>query len=185
MKTNFYRLYGILLFLFLVKIENNAQFKSPIALNNIKDVNIEDTMTLTKPNLEYVVYNMFKDSTTNTIDTINAEFTIKQIYLESGHLKSPLCVENNNLTGMKHPRVRETTSLGKKNGYAHYETWIECVKDIYLWKRENNLLGANENKILNILKKKYAEDPNYTKKLERTLTLRENKERVLENDRID
>jgi len=173
MKTNFYKLYTILLFLFLIKIENNAQFKLPITLKNIKNFNIQDTMTLTKPNLEYVVYNIFKDTVKNRIDSINAEYTIKQIYLESGHLKSFLCIENNNLTGMKHPRLRETTSLGPKNGYAHYQNWIESVKDLYLWKKKYNLIGVNEKEILSTLERKYAEDPNYTKKLVRISTLKD------------
>jgi uncharacterized FlgJ-related protein len=175
MKTNFYKVYAILAFLVLFKIENNGQFKTIGFIGRPTLINIQDTMSLTKPNLEYVVYNMFKDTMTGEIDSINAEYTIKQIYLESGHLKSFLCEANNNLTGMKHPKVRETTSLGKKNGYAHYESWIDCVKDIYLWRKENNLIGVSENKLLNILKRKYAEDPNYTKKLVRISTLKDDR----------
>jgi uncharacterized FlgJ-related protein len=175
MRTNFYKVYTILVFLVFTKIENNGQFKHARMIRIPKQTNIEDTMSLNKPNLEYVVYNTFKDSMTGEIDSINAEYTIKQIYLESGHLKSFLCSENNNLTGMKHPRVRETTSLGKKNGYANYKTWVHCVKDIYLWRKENNLLGVSENKLLNILKRKYAEDPNYTKKLARISTLKDDR----------
>jgi len=175
MKTNFYKVYAILVFLVFFKIENNGQFKLMKFSKRPTLTNIEDTMTLTKSNLEYVVYNMFKDSITDEIDSMNAEYTIKQIYLESGHLKSFLCGKNNNLTGMKHPRVRETTSLGKKNGYAHYESWIDCVKDLYLWRKENNLIGVSEKKLLNILKRKYAEDPNYTKKLVRITTLKDDR----------
>ncbi len=177
MKTNFYKVYIILAFLVFFKIQNNGQPKFTIVkkIPLLKEINIEDTMTLTKPNLEYVVYKTFKDTTTNKIDSINALYSIKQIYLESGHLKSFLSIKNNNLTGMKHPRVRETTSLGQKNGYAYYKSWIDCVKDIYLWKRENNLLGASENKILNILKRKYAQDPNYIKKLVRMPTLKDDR----------
>lgn len=171
MKNNFYKVFIILLFLFLVKIENSA--KIHYIKPNIKIINIEDTMTLTKPNLEYVVYKIFKDTITSEIDSLNAEYTIKQIYLESGHLKSSLCIENNNLTGMKHPRIRETTSLGRKNGYAHYESWIESVKDLYLWRKARNLIGANEEELLNTLKRRYAEDPNYTKKLVRISTLKD------------
>jgi uncharacterized FlgJ-related protein len=175
MKTNFYKVYTILAFLVFFKIENNGQFKIMKISKRPTLTNIEDTMTLTKPNLEYVVYNTFKDTMTGEIDSMNAEYTIKQIYLESGHLKSSLCEQNNNLTGMKHPRVRQTTSLGKKNGYAHYENWIQCVKDIYLWRKENKLLVVSENKLLNILEKKYAEDPNYTKKLARIRTLKDDR----------
>jgi uncharacterized FlgJ-related protein len=171
MKNNFYKVFIILLFLFLVKIENSA--KIHYIKPNIKISNIEDTMTLTKPNLEYVVYKIFKDTITSKIDSINAEYTIKQIYLESGHLKSSLCIDNNNLTGMKHPRVRETTSFGRKNGYAHYESWIESVKDLYLWRKARNLIGANKEELLNSLERTYAEDPNYTKKLVRVSTLKD------------
>jgi uncharacterized FlgJ-related protein len=175
MRDTFYKVYAILAFLVFFKIENNGQFKLIRISKRPILTNIEDTMTLTKPNLEYVVYNTFRDSMTGEIDSMNAEYTIKQIYLESGHLKSFLCEQNNNLTGMKHPRVRETTSLGKKNGYAHYENWIQCVKDIYLWRKDNKLLVVSENKLLNILEKKYAEDPNYTKKLARIRTLKDDR----------
>lgn len=175
MENKFYKVYAILVFLILVKVENNGQFKFARISKFPIQTNIEDTMSLTKTNLEYVVYNTFRDSITGEIDSMNAEYTIKQIYLESGHLKSFLCEKNNNLTGMKHPRIRQTTSLGKKNGYAHYKTWIQCVKDIYLWRKENNLLGVSENKLLNILRTKYAEDPNYTKKLARIPTLKDDR----------
>lgn len=175
MERKFYKVYAILIFLIFVKVENNGQFKLTRFVMFPKQINIEDTMSLNKPNLEYVVYNTFRDTITGEIDSMNAEYTIKQIYLESGHLKSFLCSENNNLTGMKHPRVRETTSLGKKNGYAHYESWVQCVKDIYLWRKENKLLGVSENKLLDILKRKYAEDPNYTKKLARIPTLKDDR----------
>jgi len=177
MKDNFFKVYFILMFLLLIKVDNRGEhhtfkiFKRPL-------MNIEDTMTLTKPNLEYVVYNTFKDSITREIDSMNAEYTIKQIYLESGHLKSFLTKENNNLTGMKHPRIRETTSLGRKNGYAYYKNWIQCVKDLYLWRKENNLIGVNERTLVKILKRKYAEDPNYTRKLASITTLKDDRTEI-------
>jgi uncharacterized FlgJ-related protein len=179
MRTNFYKVYIILVFLVFFKIQNNGQPKFTIVkkIPLLKEINIEDTMTLTKPNIEYLVYNMFKDSITNKIDSMNAEYTIKQIYLESGHLKSFLSKKNNNLTGMRHPRIRQTTSLGEKNGYAYYKNWIDCVKDIYLWRKANNLIGVSENVLLKSLRVKYAQDPNYTEILSRI--------RILKDDRTD
>jgi hypothetical protein len=178
MKTKFFKIYSILFLLLIIKINNNdKECHSNVIRNTIK-ISIEDTMTLNKQNLEYIVYNTFKDSVTGKIDSMNAEYTIKQIYLESGHLKSSLCLENNNLTGMKHPRVRQTTSLGQKNGYAYYENWIQCVKDLYLWRKENNLIGASERTLLKILKKKYAEDPNYTRKLATIATLKDDRTEI-------
>jgi uncharacterized FlgJ-related protein len=174
MKSTFSKVYLILVFLLLIKVENDAQFKFVREFKSGLRPNIMDTMTLTKPNVEYVAYEIFKDSTTGEVDSINAEYAIKQIYLESGHLKSFLCSENNNLVGMKHPRVRATTSLGKKNGYAHYETWIDCVKDLYLWRKANNLIGSTEEELLKSFKK-YAQDSKYGKKLARISTLKDDR----------
>jgi uncharacterized FlgJ-related protein len=175
MKTNFYKVYSILLFLFLLKIEYNGEFKYSETLNIPKSINIQDTIpTLTKHNLECVVYEVFKDST-GKVDSNASKYAIKQIYLESGHLKSFLCLENNNLIGMKHPRVRQTTSLGKKNGYAHYEDWVDCVKDIYLWYKVNNCLWVTENQLLDTLAKRFAQDRRYKPKLVTIETLRDDR----------
>lgn len=180
MKTNFYKVYIILAFLLFFKIQNNGQPKFTIVkkIPFSKEINIEDTMTLIKPNIEYLVYNMFKDSITGETDSMNAEYTIKQIYLESGHLKSYLAKKNNNLTGMRHPRVRETTSLGDKNGYAYYKNWIDSVKDIYLWRKANNLIGVSEDVLLKSLRKKYAQDPNYIISLSKVRILKDDRKNI-------
>jgi uncharacterized FlgJ-related protein len=57
------------------------------------------------------------------------EVAMQQIFLETGNLSSAICMENNNLFGMRHPRVRETTSLGVNRGHAKYSHWIESIRD--------------------------------------------------------
>jgi len=51
---------------------------------------------------------------------------------ESG-ICSSLFKANNNLFGMKHPGVRPTKSLGRKNGFAHFESWQHSVQDYKLY----------------------------------------------------
>ena len=168
MEKNFSKVFGILILLCFINslfvYETNDNKKIKHIIKDSTNV-IKDTMKLNKHNLEYVVYNTFKDSS-------RAEIVIKQIYLESGHLKSKLCTENNNLTGMKHPRIRETKSLKEKNGYAYFKSWQKCVEDAYIYQKENKLLSSSKKEYLNFLKRKYSEDKNYLKKLISIYTLK-------------
>lgn len=58
---------------------------------------------------------------------------------ETGNFKSNIFLFNNNLFGMKQPKVRETTSIGESLGYASYKSSLESVKDLYLWLNYNNI----------------------------------------------
>jgi len=51
---------------------------------------------------------------------------------ESG-ICSNLFKSNNNLFGMKHPGVRPTKSLGRKNGFASFKSWQQSVQDYKLY----------------------------------------------------
>lgn len=54
------------------------------------------------------------------------------IMTESG-MCSDLFKSNNNLFGMRHPRVRPNKSLGSKKGFAHFESWQHSVLDYKLY----------------------------------------------------
>lgn len=56
------------------------------------------------------------------------DVAMAQARLETGHFKSDVFKENNNLFGMKHPSVRETVSLGPNRGHAKYATWQDFYK---------------------------------------------------------
>ena len=92
------------------------------------------------------------------------DIIIAQARLETGYYTSLIFLENNNLFGMRNPRVRETTSLGSRYGHAYYAHWTDSVDDYVLW------YGYNMNKIedcyYTFLKKVgYAQDKKYIKKL--------------------
>ena len=61
------------------------------------------------------------------------DVVLRQVMIETGNLSSKICLENNNLFGMKLPRVRETVALGSKRGHAYYASWIDSVRDYKLW----------------------------------------------------
>lgn len=99
---------------------------------------------------------------------------LAQMKLESGNYTSKLALENNNYFGMKQPRKRATTSIGEKNGYASYKSWVHSVLDYALWQKEY-ARELTENQYLDSLSK-YAEDKNYTLKIKKLSKNLENKQ---------
>lgn len=106
-----------------------------------------------------------------------------QILIESSHMNSFLFKRANNLLGMRFPCQRSTTAIGiylpdedtiikgtqqelkkfaKKNNYAVYESWTDCVADYKLW--QDQCFHLTE-KYLTFLGKYYAEDENYVAKI--------------------
>jgi len=95
------------------------------------------------------------------IDTLgidHPEIVMQQVALETGMLSSTICSENNNLFGMKEPRVRETTALGTKRGHAYYENYVDSIKDYKLW-QDNMYNGGDYYAFLNRVG--YAEARHY------------------------
>lgn len=56
-----------------------------------------------------------------------------QIILETNSLKSKICLENNNLFGMKLARSRSTTARGIRYNHAYYDNFIESIRDYKLY----------------------------------------------------
>lgn len=89
---------------------------------------------------------------------------LAQMKLESGNYASKLALENNNYFGMKQPRKRATTSIGEKNGYASYKSWVHSVLDYALWQKEY-ARSLTEVEYLDSLTT-YAEDSSYRNKVQ-------------------
>ncbi len=87
--------------------------------------------------------------------------------LETGNFTSILCLQHNNLFGMRKPLRRQTTALGKTdNNYAAYATWYDCVKDVTLFQQWYLERGRDMSNYFEFLKEiGYAEDPAYLNKL--------------------
>lgn len=89
---------------------------------------------------------------------------LAQMKLESANYTSKLALENNNYFGMKQPRKRATTSIGEKNGYASYKSWVHSVLDYALWQKEY-ARSLTEVEYLDSLTT-YAEDSSYRNKVQ-------------------
>lgn len=61
------------------------------------------------------------------------DFIACQFALESNFGESSLAQSCYNLSGMKHPLVRPTTSIHAYNGFATYGSVTSCVVDYVLW----------------------------------------------------
>lgn len=73
---------------------------------------------------------------------------VEQIYKharsESGNFKSKVFRENNNAFGMRLPKRRTTTAIGKNRGYAIYKDWYDSVYDYWLW-YERKPIASNQS----------------------------------------
>jgi uncharacterized FlgJ-related protein len=114
-------------------------------------------------------------STANMLRVMNQmgiaypDVVLAQARLETGNFTSKVFRENNNLFGMKLPRVRNTTAIGEQNSHADYASWRQSIIDYKLW-QDNMIAGIKSKKqYLNYLSKNYAEDKKYINKLKQML----------------
>jgi uncharacterized FlgJ-related protein len=107
--------------------------------------------------LPFSTANMLK--TMNKVGILFPDVVLAQARLETGNFTSKVFRENNNLFGMKLPRVRNTTAIGEQNSHATYANWLQSVVKKHRTKRA----------YLRYLSKNYAEDKKYIHKLKQML----------------
>lgn len=88
----------------------------------------------------------------------HAEIVIQQAIIESGWGKSYIFRHNKNLFGMRHPKIRATTSQGSRYSYAIYKTWTDSVKDYLLWQ---NIRYKGGDYYAFLIKSNYCTNPDY------------------------
>lgn len=90
------------------------------------------------------------------------DIVFAQAILESGYMTSKIFYENNNLFGMRMPRVRSSIALYENKGYAAYDCWDSSIKDYkifqdFLFRKKKK----TRDEYFNYLGRIYAEDSNY------------------------
>lgn len=90
---------------------------------------------------------------------------LAQAEIESGHFKSSIFKENNNLFGMKVATRRPTTNKGEENGHAYYDNWRESVVDYAFYSAQYLSDIKSEKEYLEYLKQNYAQDTSYVSKI--------------------
>jgi len=91
------------------------------------------------------------------------EIVMQQIYLETGNLKSIICTENNNLFGMRMPRVRKTTAIGTSRGHAQYTDFVLSILDYAMW--QENMYNGEKDYYAFLKSVGYAKCKSYIQKL--------------------
>ncbi|MCK9164028.1 MAG: glucosaminidase domain-containing protein [Bacteroidales bacterium] len=87
---------------------------------------------------------------------------------ESGHFKSIIFEENNNLFGMKMAWNRTTTAIGINRGHAVYTSWKQSVID-YAFFQMSYMRGLTREEYLIKLSNSYAENEQYVDNLQKIL----------------
>jgi uncharacterized FlgJ-related protein len=105
----------------------------------------------------------------NQIGMVYPDIVLAQARLETGNFTSKVFRENNNLFGMKLPRVRNTTAIGEQNSHADYSSWMQSIIDYKLWQDEVVKKHRTKRAYLRYLSKNYAEDKKYIHKLKQML----------------
>jgi hypothetical protein len=99
-----------------------------------------------------------------------------QSILETGHWKSQVFKENNNLFGMKQATIRINTAKGTNLNHAYYDDWYQSVYDYAFYScRYLSNIDTEEEYYL-YLGQNYAEDSNYINSLKNVI----NKEKLKE-----
>ena len=83
---------------------------------------------------------------------------------ESGHFKSKLFLEGNNLIGMKVPSIRPTLAKSVLYSHAKFNSWKECLADYAIW-QQIYVRNKSENEYFEYLDKVYAEKKGYSDRL--------------------
>ena len=94
---------------------------------------------------------------------------LAQAKLESGHFKSTIFLENNNMFGMKEAKLRANLAKGTNRGHAYYETWQESVIDYALYYSSYLRSIKTEGEYFEYLRQNYAEDPTYVQRLKQII----------------
>lgn len=109
-----------------------------------------------------------QDKLVEMLKDLNVKFphiVLAQAKTESGHFKSGIFFENNNLFGMKEAQRRITTAEGTNRNHAYYNHWRESVYD-YAFYQCRYLSGIkSEAEYFEYLGASYAEDTQYVSKL--------------------
>jgi uncharacterized FlgJ-related protein len=135
--------------------------------NKVQNLSQEDKLIVIRE------YNEFSEN--KLIDKI-AELNFRyphiilaQAKLESGHFKSTIFLENNNMFGMKEAKLRANLAKGTNRNHAYYDTWQDCILDYALYYSTYLSDIKTEGEYFEYLRQNYAEDKTYVQRLKQII----------------
>jgi len=135
--------------------------------DSVKGLTEYETVLLLKQSDEFS-----KDKFAKMLKDLNVKFphvVMAQSILETGHFKSSIFLENNNLFGMKEAKQRVTTAGGTSRNHAFYNHWRESVYDYAFYQSSYLKTIRSEAEYFQYLGASYAEDPNYIQAVRNTI----------------
>lgn len=94
---------------------------------------------------------------------------LAQAKIESGNFTSRIFKQNNNLFGMKEPKIRTTTALGTRFGHAYFSNWESSVYDYAMFQNNRMRDVDSELEYYAKLADGYAEDSTYAFIIKKTV----------------
>jgi len=96
------------------------------------------------------------------------EIVKAQSLVESGHFKSAVFKQNNNMFGMRMAMVRISTTRSSNLNHAYYDNWKDCVIDRALYEAQY-LSKLTKEQYFEYLDQTYAEGPGYSNLLKQVI----------------
>jgi uncharacterized FlgJ-related protein len=135
--------------------------------NEVQNLSQEDKLIVIRE------YNEFsEEKLIEKITELNFRFPhiiLAQAKLESGHFKSTIFLENNNMFGMKEAKLRANLAKGTNRNHAYYDTWQESVIDYALYYSSYLRSIKTEGEYFEYLRQNYAEDKTYVQRLKQII----------------
>jgi hypothetical protein len=113
-----------------------------------------------------------KEQLAAMLKELNVKFphiVMAQSIIETGHWKSKVFLENNNLFGMKEALRRVSTSKGTQLNHAYYNHWRESVYDYAFYQCRYLSDIDTEAEYYQYLGGSYAEAGNYVEVIKKTV----------------
>jgi uncharacterized FlgJ-related protein len=104
------------------------------------------------------------------IESLNIRFphiVMAQAVIETGSFTSKMFKAHNNLFGMKCPKSRPTTNVGKGGSYAKFENWKQSVIDYALFQAAYMSKIRTEADYFSYISRNYAQDSTYIEKVKK------------------
>jgi hypothetical protein len=155
-----------------------------LSLSKVPQKNVEQ-LTYEEKLIVIREYNEFtQEKLVDKITELNFKFPhiiMAQAMQETGHFKSTIFRENNNLFGMKEARLRATLAQGTSRNHAYYNTWQESVYDYAMYYNSYLRKIKTEDEYFDYLRQNYAEDPDYVPRLKDIIRKKKLKELFKQN----
>ena len=131
---------GVLLLIFQSLIKKRRQEKEdPTTIDTDHEIVPEEEDPISREQKIRNNYLVIRKAIPESVKDEFIKILTAQAMHETGIFTSRLYLEQNNLFGMGHPIIRETTSTGDVRGFANYATLEDSVSDMLLWLAEFNL----------------------------------------------